>query len=255
MFYAVLICLESVFFCGLVTQSHIEAAHTAKSGMNGQPRESNSSNPLFLCNIESNISPVDSRNLPSQRRHRRKPRRGGKKPNYPTCDIPNRDSMSLSAQAHLARRLHVLRRRPSLKVVCSGSCLATQQFFGDRNIDILKESSEMEKPSHDKRYSSMGADDQMSLQQLAGWLLDSSMMQLKEANFAGRLLKRRPSLKVVCSESCLATQEFFGDKNIDILKECSDMEKPSGDSRCSMVADDQTSLQEIAGWLLESSKM
>lgn len=221
--------------------------------MSDQSRESNSINPLLLCNIESNTSPVGSRNLPSQHRRRRKPRRG-RKPKFPTCDPSNRKSMSLSAQAHLAGRLHVPRRRPSLKVVCSGSCLATQQFFGDRNIDILKESSEMEKPSHDKRYS-MGADDHMSLQELAGWLLDSSMMQLKEANFARKLLKRRPSLKVVCSASCLATQEFFGDKTIDILKESSDMEKPSGDKRCSVVADDQISLQELASWMLESSKM
>lgn len=60
--------------------------------------------------------------------------------------------------------------------------------------------------------------------------------------------RRRESLRSVDSDSCLATQRFFSDRNVgDILNQPSDMEKPTWDRRSTIVDDDQLSLPELAG--------
>lgn len=120
-----------------------------------------------------------------RRSHRHRKRRGKK--------LKSHNGKIQSAQTECAPPRRSPRRRESLKSVNSDSCLATQRFFNDRNVDILNEPSDMEKPTWDRR-SAMVDDDQMSLPELAGLIsrqLDDAIERglyptLKHSNLSQR---------------------------------------------------------------------
>lgn len=117
--------------------------------------------------------------------HRHHKQRRGKPKSCVADDNPT-IAMPPSAQADFARRLR-LRRRASLKSVCTDSCVATQLFFGARSVDIMKESSDMEKPTSDSQHS-IASDDQLSLPELAGLIsrqLDDAIERGLYNNAAG----------------------------------------------------------------------